>query len=157
MLAEDFYRISFLARDVGHVYHSHIHTDVAHIICLLTVHQTVGMTVAQTAVQSVSISDRDGCDDTVSVENRLAAVAHTVTCLHVVHLQNGCLQGAHAVDGLVVARIDAIESESQTAHIQLALREVLDTCRIADMAQNLMVEGCLQLLAALVEEFKLMS
>ena len=27
MLAEDFYRISFLARDVGHVDHAHIHTD----------------------------------------------------------------------------------------------------------------------------------
>ena len=115
------------------------------------------MAVTQTAVQSVSIADRDGCDDAVSVEDGLAAVAHTVACLHVVHLQNGGLQGAHAVDGLVVARIDAVESESQAAHIQLTFREVLDTCRIADMAQYLMVEGCLQLLAALVEEFKLMS
>ena len=34
---------------------------------------------------------------------------------------------------------------------------MLDTCRITDMAQNLMVEGSLQLLAALVEQFKLMG
>ena len=73
------------------------------------------------------------------------------------HLENGSLQGAHAVDGLVVAGVDAIESETQTAHIQLALREVLDTCRIADMAQDFMVEGSLQLSASLIEEFKLMS
>ena len=35
--------------------------------------------------------------------------------------------------------------------------EVLDTCRIADMAQDLMVEGSLQLSASLIEEFKLMG
>ena len=157
MLAEDFHAITFLAVDAGDIDHRHIHTDVAYIICLLTVDQTVGMAIAETAVQAISISDRNGSDDTVLIEDGLATVANTIARLHVVHLENGSLQGAHAVDGLVVAGVDAIESETQAAHIQLALREVLDTCRIADMAQDFMVEGSLQLSASLIEEFKLMS
>ena len=73
------------------------------------------------------------------------------------HLENGSLQGTHTVDSLIVAGVDAVESETQAAHIQLAIREVLDTCRIANMAQDLMVEGSLQLSASLIEEFKLMG
>ena len=157
MFTKDLNAVALLAVDARHIDHRHIHTDVAYIICLLTIDQTVGMAIAETAVQAISISDRNGSDDTVLIEDGLATVAHTIARLHVVHLENGSLQGAHAVDGLVVAGVDAIESETQAAHIQLALREVLDTCRIADMAQDLMVEGSLQLSAGLVEQFKLMG
>ena len=103
MFAEDFYGVAFLAVDVGYIYHGYIHADVAHVLCLLTVDQTVGMAIAQMTVQAVGITDRNGGDDTVSVEDGLAAVAHAIPSLDVMHLQDGGLQGAHAVDGLVVA------------------------------------------------------
>ena len=146
-----------MAVDASDIDHRYIHTDVAHIFRLLTIHQAESMAIAQVTVQAIGITDRDGGYDTVLIQDGLARITHALTSLDIVHLEDGGLQGAHAVDGLVVARVDAVETETQAAHIQLALWEVLDTCRIADMAQYLMVEGCLQLLAALVEEFKLMS
>ena len=78
----------------------------------MSVDKTEGMTVAQTAVQAIGIADRDGSDDAVLVQNRLAAITHALTSLDVVHLQDGGLQRAHAVDSLIVARVDAIESQS---------------------------------------------
>ena len=78
----------------------------------MSVDKTEGMTVAQTAVQAIGIADRDGSDDAVLVQNRLAAITHALTSLDVVYLQDGGLQRAHAVDGLIVARVDAIESQS---------------------------------------------
>ena len=103
VFAEDFYGVAFLAVDVGYIYHGYIHADVAHILCLLSVDQTVGMAIAQMTVQAVGITDRNGGDDAVSVEDGLATVAHAIPSLDVVHLQDGGLQGAHAVDGLIVA------------------------------------------------------
>ena len=55
------------------------------------------------------------------------------------------------MEDAVIARVDTIQAKTQTAHIQLAIGEVLDTSRVVDMAQNLMRESGLKLLAALVE------
>ena len=155
MLTENLYGITLLTVDARNINHRHIHADVAHILRLLTIHQTISMAIAQVTVQAIGITDRDGCDDTVLIQDGLARIAHALTCLDVVHLENSGLQGTHTVDGLIVARVDAIEAKTQAAHIQLALWEVLDTRRIADMAQYLVVESCLQLFAALVKQLKL--
>ena len=152
MHGEGFHAITFLAGDAGDINHRHIHTDVAYIICLLTIDQTVGMAIAETAVQAISIADRNGSDDTVLIEDGLATVANTIARLHVVHLENGSLQGAHAVDGLVVAGVDTIESAAQTAQIQRSLEAVLDTFRIATIAHGLMVEASLPLSASVNQE-----
>ena len=112
MFTKDLHAVALLAVDARHIDHRHIHTDVAYILCLLSVDKTEGMTVAQTAVQAIGIADRDGSDDAVLVQNRLAAITYALTSLDVVHLQDGGLQRAHAVDGLIVARVDAIESQS---------------------------------------------
>ncbi len=157
MLAEDFHAVAFLAVDARHVYHRYVHADVAHIVCLLSIDEAVSMAIAEMTVQAIGVTNWDGCDVAVLVEDSLAAVAYALPCLDVVYLQDGGLQGAHAVDGLVVAGVDAVESKTQATHIQLALWEVLDTCGVADMAQYLMVEGCLQLLATLVEQLELMG
>ena len=63
VLAEDFYGIAFLAVDVGYIYHGYIHADVAHVLSLLTIDQTVGMAIAQMTVQAVGISDRNGGEE----------------------------------------------------------------------------------------------
>ena len=112
MFTKDLNAVALLAVDARHIDHRHIHTDVAYILCLLSVDKTEGMTVAQTAVQAIGIADRDGSDDAVLVQNRLATITHALTSLDVVHLQDGGLQRAHAVDSLIVARVDAIESQS---------------------------------------------
>lgn len=112
VVAEYLNAVTLVAVYSRDVYHGHVHTDIAYILCLLSVDKTEGMTVAQTAVQAIGIADRDGSDDAVLVQNRLAAITHALTSLDVVHLQDGGLQRAHAVDSLIVARVDAIESQS---------------------------------------------
>ena len=75
MVAKDLYAVTFLAVDACNIYHGDIHTDVAHILCLLAVDEAVAMTVAEMAVQTVGIADRYGGDDAVVVDFALAAVA----------------------------------------------------------------------------------
>ena len=50
VVAEDFNTITFLAIDASNVNHRYVHTDVADVLCLLTIHQTVAVAVAQMAV-----------------------------------------------------------------------------------------------------------
>ena len=54
--------VTFAAVDVGHVYHTDVHTDIAHIRRFLSVHQAIGISPSQVAVQSVGITDRNGGD-----------------------------------------------------------------------------------------------
>ena len=50
VVAEDLDTVAFLAIDASNVNHRYIHTDVADVLCLLTIHQTVAVAVAQMAV-----------------------------------------------------------------------------------------------------------
>ena len=50
VVAEDFDTVAFLAIDASNVNHRYVHTDVADVLCLLTIHQTVAVAVAQMAV-----------------------------------------------------------------------------------------------------------
>ena len=50
VVAEDFDTVTFLAIDASNVNHRYVHTDVADVLCLLTIHQTVAVAVAQMAV-----------------------------------------------------------------------------------------------------------
>ena len=55
----------------------------------------------------------------------------------------------------IITGIDTIETNAQTTHIHLSLREMLDTCGVVHVAQDMMRESRLQLLARLIEESKL--
>ena len=110
VVAKDFHAVSLLAGNVGHVYQCHVHADVAHIGCLLPVHQTIAVAVAQVSVQTVGIAYGDSGDDAVAFQRALAAIAHRVFLLHVAQLQYGGLQCAHGMQDSVVARVYSVES-----------------------------------------------
>jgi hypothetical protein len=59
---EDLYTVSLTARDIGYIYHAHIHTDIAHIGCWATIHDAVATAIAEVAVEAVGISYGDGGD-----------------------------------------------------------------------------------------------
>ena len=50
VVAEDLDTVTFLTIDASNVNHRYVHTDVADVLCLLTIHQTVAVAVAQMAV-----------------------------------------------------------------------------------------------------------
>lgn len=60
VVAKDLNRVSLVAVNVGHVDHANVHTDIANVGRLLSVHQAVAMAIAQVAVQSVGIANRYG-------------------------------------------------------------------------------------------------
>ena len=155
MFTEYFYAVPFLAVNVGHVNHRHIHTDIAHIGSLLSVHKTIAGSASEVAVEPVGIADRDGGDAAVTGQDALAAVAHSLLFGYGAQLEDGGLESAHGMEDMVVAAVDAIKSQSQSAHVELATREVFDTCAVADMTEDVMVEGCLQCLAGLMKEREL--
>jgi hypothetical protein len=53
---ENLYAVTLVANDVGDINHAYIHTDVAHVACLLAVHNTVTHAIAQMTIQTVGIA-----------------------------------------------------------------------------------------------------
>ena len=157
MFAENLYRIALGTRYSCHVYHCHVHADIAHIRCLLAVDEAVAATSAEMAVKAVGIAYRDGGNETVALQHSLAAVAHGLLFRHLSKLENGGLQSAHGVEYMVVAAVDSVEAETEPAGVELAFGEVLYAGAVADVAQDLVVESLLEFGARLVEEFKLVG
>ena len=52
VVTENNHLVAFAAVDVGNVYHTDIHTDIAYISRFLPIHQAVGISTSQMAVQS---------------------------------------------------------------------------------------------------------
>ena len=50
VVAEDFDTVAFLTIDASNVNHRYVHTDVADVLCLLTIYQTIAVAVTQMAV-----------------------------------------------------------------------------------------------------------
>ena len=91
MLAEDLHLVALATIDACDINHRNIHTDITHILGLLTIHQTVAMTVAQVAVQAIGITDRYGSNHGVVVDLALATVADGIASRHVTHLKDSSL------------------------------------------------------------------
>jgi len=72
VVAEDFYAVAFMTVDIRDVYHGYVHADVAYVWRLLSVDETVGVSVAQTPVEPVGIAYGDGCDAAVAIEGGAA-------------------------------------------------------------------------------------
>ena len=91
MLTEYLHLIALLTRNVCHVDHRYIHTDITHVLCLLTVYKTIATAIAKSTVQSVSIADRNSSNHGITVNLTLTAIADRLTSRHMAHLKNGCL------------------------------------------------------------------
>ena len=112
VVAEDLYAVTFLTWYVGHVNHTDIHADISDIFCLLAVYETIAMTIAEMTVEAVGIADRDSCDNAVLFKDGATAVTYAFSCRNLTDLENGCLQGADIRQYLVVAWVDAVETET---------------------------------------------
>ena len=51
--------------------------------------------------------------------------------------------------------IDAIQAQAQTDHVIMDLREPLNTCRVADMSDDMMFECSLKSIGSLIETLNL--
>ena len=56
-------------------------------------------------------------------------------------LEDGGLQRRDIVEDVVRARIDAIEANAETAHVELAVAEMVDACGVVDMTDDMVGEG----------------
>ena len=54
LVAEDFHRVALLAGNVGHVNHTYVHANVAHVGSPLPVHQAVARAVAQVVMKQMT-------------------------------------------------------------------------------------------------------
>ena len=144
VVAEDFDRVAFAAVRVRHVNHADVHADVADIVRALTVHQTVAAAVAEVSVQAVSIANRNGGDARVTLQNSAAGVAHAVPFRALADLKDGGAQRRHVLQRAVVNGVYAIESQSESHHVEVAFGEAFDACAVADVAKDFVGEGCLQ-------------
>ena len=141
VVAENLHLVALPTVYARHVNHSHVHTDVADIGCLLSVHEAVAVAVTESAIQSVGISDRYGSYHAVVVYRAFATVAHRVARRHAVYLQDGGLQCRHIIYNMVVARVYTVESKTESAHVELTLWEMLYACRVVDMTYDVVGES----------------
>ena len=107
-------------------------------------------------IQSVGISDRDGGDAGIALEDALSTIADGLAGLHIADLENGRFKRRHIIYNMIVDRIYPVQAKAKADHIEVALRKALDAGAVADMAQDLMRKSGLQLLRGFVEEFELM-
>ena len=75
MFSENLHTVTLITFDICHIDHGYVHTDVADIVSFLAVYQAVAFPVAQSPVQSVSISYWYCCHDAITFEHCLAAVS----------------------------------------------------------------------------------
>ena len=137
LVAKDDHLVALFAVDTCDVNHANIHADVADIWGFLSIDQAVAMTVAQMTVESVGITDGYGSYAAVAIHKTLSAVANGLPRAHITYLKNGGLQCRDVVQHLVGSWIDAVESKSKTHHVEMVLWEMLNTGRVADMADDL--------------------
>jgi len=157
MVAEDLHTVSLATGDVGHIDHADVHADVAHIVGALPIDEAVAVAVAQMAVETVGIAYRDSSNDAIAIDERMAAVADTRTGRHMAKLEDGGLQRRDIVEDVVRARIDTIEANAETAHVELAVAEMVDARGVVDMTDDMVGEGGLQLAAAHIKLLKLLA
>ena len=157
MVAEDLHTVSLATGDIGHIDHADVHTDVAHIIGALPIDEAVAVAVAQMAIETVGIAYRDSSNDAIAIDERMAAVADTRTGRHMAKLEDGGLQRRDIVEDVVRARIDTIEANAETAHVELAVAEMVDAGGVVDMTDDMVGEGGLQLAAAHIKLLKLLA
>ena len=89
MLTENLYLIALLTGNVGDIDHRYVHADITHVLSLLTMYQTVAMTVAKMTVKTVGIADRNSGNHRVALDLALAAVAYGVACRDMAELEDG--------------------------------------------------------------------
>ena len=94
-------------------------------------------------VQTICISYRYVGNDAVLFKDRPATVTNAFTCRNMANLENSGFQCADIRKHLIISWVYAMEAKTKATHIHLAFREMLDTCRIADMTKNLMFKGIL--------------
>ena len=157
MVAEDLHTVSLATGDVGHIDHANVHANVAHIVGALPIDETVAVAVAQMAVETVGIAYRDSSNDAIAIDERMAAVADTRTGRDMAKLEDGGLQRRDIVEDVVRARIDTIEANAETAHVELAVAEMVDARGVVDMTDDMVGEGGLQLAAAHIKLIKLLA
>ena len=157
MVAEDLHTVSLATGDVGHIDHANVHANVAHIVGALPIDETVAVAVAQMAVETVGIAYRDSSNDAIAIDERMAAIADTRTGRHMAKLEDGGLQRRDIVEDVVRARIDAIEANAETAHVELAVAEMVNARGVVDMTDDMVGEGGLQLAAAHIKLLKLLA
>lgn len=152
MISEDLHGVAFLAVDTCHVHHADIHADIAHILCLHAVYETIAVAVSESSVKPISITDRYCSYERIALKYGSAAITDGFTCWDVAKLENCSVQGRYVVYRFVVARIDSIKPKTETAHLHLPLREMLYAGRVADVTQYLVWKMVLQCRAPLLVE-----
>lgn len=88
LLTENFDAVALVAVDSRDIDHRDIHTNIAHVVGALSVHDAVAATVAKLSEKTVGIADGNGSDDAVALQNGFATVADGIARRHVAKLQN---------------------------------------------------------------------
>ena len=107
---------------IGDIDHAGIHTDIANDLATVAINHDLATTIAEMTVQAVGITDRDNRDAGIALYIAHPAVADGIACRNVLYLQDSRLQRTYIMQDLICKRIDTIQSDTQTYHVELSTR-----------------------------------
>ena len=96
VLTENLHLVTLLTGDICYIDHRHIHTDITHVLGLLTTYEAVAVTIAEVTVQTVGIANRYGCYHGVALYLSLTTVANGIASGNMTELEDSGLQRADA-------------------------------------------------------------
>ena len=132
MLAEDLHGVSRSGVRTGDVYHCLIHAHIAYHGTSLAADIDLSAVVGEAAVEAVGIANRDDGYHAVLVQFRMASVTDGLTGFDGFDGEDRGLQGAHIAE-VCAGEGETVQSYTQTAHVELVVREALYTGGVEDM------------------------
>ena len=106
------------------IYHCLVHAHISYDRTSLPPHDDGASVVAKAAVEAVGVADRDDGYQPVFVEHGVSSISDSFSCPHYLQAEDGSLQGADCFEGCA-CKGNPVESYSESAHIELVLRESL--------------------------------
>ena len=119
-------RLRIGASDIDH---GKIHTDIAYNRTPLAPHKNFAPVIAHPAVESVGITNRDDSNETVLFQIGVAPITYAFALADGFDREERCLERADIAEGCT-SRREAIETDTETAHIVLIISKPFDTGRV---------------------------
>ena len=135
MFAEHLHDIARTGIGTGDVDHGLVHADIAHHGATLATYVYLAAIIGEAAVETVGITDRNDGYSAVLTETGMTSVTYRLAGTNGLDRQDSGLQRTNVAQVGTRER-EAVEPDTQAAHIELIGRETLDAGAVTYMFQD---------------------
>ena len=126
--------------NIRHINHAAIHADAPHYRCLNTPYAHRPTATSQMAIQSIGITDGNGCQHGIPLQDSLTTISDLLACRKPFELHDAGFERCHGAQSSILGIAEAIEADTQAAEVVLRLGEAQHGGRSSRMAQHWLVQ-----------------